>query len=124
MLDDITAQRDAMFHPEWLGVDPTSDPHLALRFLFHDCDLQSQQWALGTLRLLNPGRPSTSTRLPPCRPASPGPPSCPPPTALSSPDGCARRHVSAWAPNRPRSTQATARMSPMRYRDVGPSGST
>jgi pimeloyl-ACP methyl ester carboxylesterase len=55
MLDDIKAQRDAMFHPDWLGVDPISDPQLALRFLFHDCDPQTQQWALGTLRLFNPG---------------------------------------------------------------------
>lgn len=55
MLDDIKTQRDAMFHPDWLGVDPTSDPQLALRFLFHDCDPLTQQWALGTLRLFNPG---------------------------------------------------------------------
>jgi pimeloyl-ACP methyl ester carboxylesterase len=57
MAQDITADRDAMFHPDWLGVDPTSDPQLALRFLFHDCDPQTQQWALGTLRLFNPGLP-------------------------------------------------------------------
>ena len=55
MLDDIKAQRDAMFHPDWLGADPTSDPELALWFLFHDCDLRIRQWALGTLRLFNPG---------------------------------------------------------------------
>jgi hypothetical protein len=55
MLDDIKTQRDVMFHPDWLGVDPTSDPQLALRFLFHDCDPQTQQWALRTLRLFNPG---------------------------------------------------------------------
>jgi Alpha/beta hydrolase family len=55
MLDDIRAQRDAMFHPDWLGADPTSDPELALRFLFHDCDPRTRQWALGTLRLFNPG---------------------------------------------------------------------
>jgi len=55
MLEDIKAQRDAMFHPDWLGVDPTGDPQLALRFLFHDCDPQDRQWALGTLRLFNPG---------------------------------------------------------------------
>jgi hypothetical protein len=55
MLDDIKARRDAMFHPDWLGVDPTADRQLALRFLFHDCDPQVQQWALGTLRLFNPG---------------------------------------------------------------------
>jgi NAD(P)-dependent dehydrogenase (short-subunit alcohol dehydrogenase family) len=28
MLDDIKTQRDAMFHPDWLGADPTSDPQL------------------------------------------------------------------------------------------------
>ncbi len=55
MAEDIKAQRDAMFHSGWLGVDPASDPQLALRFLFHDCDPQTQQWALGTLRLFNPG---------------------------------------------------------------------
>jgi len=55
MLDDIQTQRDAMFHPDWRGVDPGSDPQLALRFLFHDCDPQTRQWALGTLRLFNPG---------------------------------------------------------------------
>lgn len=55
MLDDIKGQRDAMFWPDWLGVDPTSDPALALRFLFHDCDSETQRWALGTLWLFNPG---------------------------------------------------------------------
>lgn len=63
MLDDIKTQRDAVFHPDWLGVDPTSDPALALRFLFHDCGPQSQQWALGTLRLFNPG-PAVYQRSP------------------------------------------------------------
>ncbi len=55
MLEDIQAQRDAIFQPDWLGVEPTSDQRLALRFLFHDCDPRTQQWALGTLRLFNPG---------------------------------------------------------------------
>jgi hypothetical protein len=55
MLADIQAHRDAIFHPDWLGVDPTSDPELARRFLFHDCDPETQRWALGTLRLFNPG---------------------------------------------------------------------
>jgi pimeloyl-ACP methyl ester carboxylesterase len=55
MLDDIRTQRDAMFHSDWLGVDPTSDPELALSFLFHDCDPEAEHWALGTLRLFNPG---------------------------------------------------------------------
>jgi hypothetical protein len=55
MADDIAAHRDAIFHADWLGVDPTSDPDLAVRFLFHDCDEATRQWALGTLRLFNPG---------------------------------------------------------------------
>jgi hypothetical protein len=55
MLADIQANRDGMFHPDWLGVDPTSDPELARRFLFHDCAPQTQRWALGTLRLFSPG---------------------------------------------------------------------
>jgi hypothetical protein len=63
MLDDIKAQRDAMFHPDWLGVDPTSDPELALRFLFHDSDPEARQWALGTLRLFDPG-PAVSQHSP------------------------------------------------------------
>jgi pimeloyl-ACP methyl ester carboxylesterase len=55
MAEDIAAHRDAIFHADWLGVDPTSDPDLATRFLFHDCDEPTRQWALGTLRLFNPG---------------------------------------------------------------------
>jgi pimeloyl-ACP methyl ester carboxylesterase len=55
MAEDIAAHRDAIFHADWLGVDPTSDPELATRFLFHDCDEPARQWALGTVRLFNPG---------------------------------------------------------------------
>lgn len=55
MAEDIRANRDAMFHPEWLGVNPTGDPELAMRFLFHDCDPPTAQWALSTLRLFSPG---------------------------------------------------------------------
>ena len=55
MAEDIAAHRDAIFHADWLGVDPTSDQDLAVRFLFHDCDEPTRQWALGTLRLFNPG---------------------------------------------------------------------
>jgi hypothetical protein len=40
MAQYITAHRDAMFHRDWLGADPTTDPQLALRVLFHDCDPQ------------------------------------------------------------------------------------
>jgi Alpha/beta hydrolase family len=55
MAEDIQAHREAMFHPGWLGVNPVSDPQQAQRFLFHDCDPPTRQWALGTLRLFNPG---------------------------------------------------------------------
>lgn len=54
MLDDIKTRREIMFHRDWLGADPVSDPEAALRFLFHDCDPETRKWALDTLRLLNP----------------------------------------------------------------------
>lgn len=57
MLDDIKARREVMFHADWLGADPVSDPGAALRFLFHDCDPGTRQWALGTRRLFNPAPP-------------------------------------------------------------------
>lgn len=57
MADDIAANRDDMFHRDWLGVDPVSDQQAALRYLFHDCDPPTQDWALGTRRLFNPGLP-------------------------------------------------------------------
>lgn len=57
MLDDIKTRREAMFHTDWLGADPTNDPGAALRFLFHDCAPETRRWALGTLRLFNPGPP-------------------------------------------------------------------
>ena len=68
MAEDIAAHRDDIFHADWLGVDPTSDLDLATRFLFHDCDEPTRQWALGTLRLFNPGPPvyqHTPSPLPP-----------------------------------------------------------
>ena len=36
LLDQVRADPGALFHPEWIGVDPTTDPALAVRFLFHD----------------------------------------------------------------------------------------
>jgi len=69
MAQDVAAHRDAIFHADWLGVDPTSDPDLAARFLFHDCDPPTRQWALSTLRLFNPG-PAVYQDLP--RPLPPG----------------------------------------------------
>jgi len=40
-----------MFYPEWIGKDPTKDPELAMKFLFHDCSPDVARWALTTLRL-------------------------------------------------------------------------
>jgi hypothetical protein len=39
----------AMVNPEWLGVDPASDPVLAAYFLFHDADLAALRAALPTV---------------------------------------------------------------------------
>jgi hypothetical protein len=41
-----------MFNPEWVGKDPTKDPAVARRFLFHDCEAAVADWALTTLRLM------------------------------------------------------------------------
>ncbi|GLY42679.1 alpha/beta hydrolase [Amycolatopsis sp. NBRC 101858] len=57
---------EATFHPEWVGVDPTRDPALADRFLFHDCAPDVREWAHGTLRLFHP--PAL-----PAHPAGPAP---------------------------------------------------
>ncbi|EMD24005.1 alpha/beta fold hydrolase [Amycolatopsis azurea] len=42
------------FAPEWIGVDPTSDPAKASEFLFHDCDPETEHLALDSLRLFSP----------------------------------------------------------------------
>lgn len=52
----MRADPTTMFNPEWLGQDPTSDPVLAAYFLFHDTDLATLRWALGTLRRFAPAR--------------------------------------------------------------------
>jgi pimeloyl-ACP methyl ester carboxylesterase len=41
-----------MFNPEWVGKDPTKDPEVARRFLFHDCSPAVTQWAVANLRLM------------------------------------------------------------------------
>jgi pimeloyl-ACP methyl ester carboxylesterase len=45
-----------MFRPDWVGKDPTKDDSLAVHYLFHDCRPEVTQWALSTLRLMNPMR--------------------------------------------------------------------
>lgn len=54
MLEEIRSAPTDIFNPEWLGQDPTADPVLASYFLFHDCDLETLQWALSTLRSFAP----------------------------------------------------------------------
>lgn len=54
--DDVSITPAEVFNPEWLGKNPTADPVLAAHFLFHDCNLETLQWALTTLRLFNPKR--------------------------------------------------------------------
>lgn len=49
LLDEIRADPTAVFHDEWLGVDPTTDPVLARYFLFHDTDLATLRRALSTV---------------------------------------------------------------------------
>jgi hypothetical protein len=39
LITEIRADPTAVFHDEWVGVDPTGDPVLATYFLFHDADL-------------------------------------------------------------------------------------
>lgn len=54
--DDVSPAPTEVFNPEWLGRDPTADPVLAAYFLYHDCDLETLQWALTTLRPFTPKR--------------------------------------------------------------------
>lgn len=66
LAEEAAADVTAMFHREWVGVDPTRDPALADRFLFHDCAPDVREWAHGTLRLFHP--PAL-----PAHPAGPAP---------------------------------------------------
>lgn len=52
--DEVAAGADTLFHPEWPGVNPATDPAAADRFLFHDCAPEVKGWAHGTLRLFSP----------------------------------------------------------------------
>lgn len=43
-----------MFQPGWAGKDPTRSHELAMDYLFHDCSTETAEWAMTTLRLMNP----------------------------------------------------------------------
>lgn len=45
----MRAEPTAVFTPEWVGIDPTTDPVLATYFLFHDTDLATLRQALPTV---------------------------------------------------------------------------
>jgi pimeloyl-ACP methyl ester carboxylesterase len=47
---DARAHREKAFAPGWIGRDPTVDDEAAIRFVYHDCDAQTQAWALTTRR--------------------------------------------------------------------------
>ncbi|MFZ0800072.1 MAG: alpha/beta fold hydrolase [Terriglobales bacterium] len=50
-LEQLQANPD-MVWPDWVGKDPTKDPQVAMKFLFHDCAPDVARWALSTLRLM------------------------------------------------------------------------
>jgi pimeloyl-ACP methyl ester carboxylesterase len=61
LLDEIKANQDTMFGPEWpeyTGDDPTESAY----FLFHSCDLATLRWAMTTRR---PFRPVAAYSEPP-----------------------------------------------------------
>lgn len=49
LLTEVQENPQAVFNPEWIGVDPSQDPVLATYFLFHDADLTTLQSALATV---------------------------------------------------------------------------
>lgn len=54
--EEVTSVGDRMAQPEWRSASPEllSDPVACSYFLFHDCDLATLRWALGTIRLFLP----------------------------------------------------------------------
>lgn len=51
LLEEVQVDPTAVFHAEWVGVDPSADPVLATYFLFHDADLATLQAALRTVAI-------------------------------------------------------------------------
>lgn len=54
LLDELAAQTTPMFHDDWIGIDPVTDHQAARHFLFHDCDTDTANWAITTLRSFIP----------------------------------------------------------------------
>jgi hypothetical protein len=53
-MDDARAHKEEAFEPDWIGRDPTVDDEAAIRFVYHDCDAETQAWALTTRRPFYP----------------------------------------------------------------------
>jgi len=47
---DVGAHKEEAFDPDWVGQDPTVDDEAAIHFVYHDCDAETQAWALTTRR--------------------------------------------------------------------------
>ena len=54
LLAEVDEDAASIFHPDWIGVDPTVDHQAARQFLFHDCSSHVATWAIGTLRRFQP----------------------------------------------------------------------
>ena len=54
LMTELQHHADAMFNPDWIGRDPTSNVTDAREFLFHDCDEPTTEWALTSLRGFHP----------------------------------------------------------------------
>lgn len=52
--EEVAQHAEQAFNPDWIGKDPTIDASVATRFLYHDCDQQTLEWALTTRRLFVP----------------------------------------------------------------------
>lgn len=57
LVDEVAAAPTRIFNDEWPDSDPTRDRAIATYFLFHDCDLTTLRWALGTVRRFMPEIP-------------------------------------------------------------------
>ena len=52
--EEVDAEAEAAFDPDWIGKDPIEDDAVAAAFLYHDCDESTLEWALSTRRLFVP----------------------------------------------------------------------
>ena len=53
-VEEVDDHAEEAFNPEWIGQDPTQDAAAAAKFVYHDCDEATLEWALSTRRLFLP----------------------------------------------------------------------